>query len=214
MDARYLADRIAWGNNLAARRVGLETDAYRPRGPYDPIAGANRYLRLHAAFTSSSSGFAQTTGYGNAVCYGHFDSAYTRPGDYLVQGEQVVFIAAQESLRPVTCVRTNRVLTIRRPSVPAGIGINTYGGLTSDGLTVVLRDWPASVLGMTTAGASQAGLPLGTTLPQWTVLLPAIDGVTVAEADVTQDDRGTRGTVVAVEQSHLGWRMLVRQASA
>lgn len=214
MDAKYLEDRIAWARNLTARRIGRKTDAFRPKGPDYPLANANRYLRLHAAFSAVPGGFGQTAGYGNAICYGHFDAAYTRPGDYLVQDGRTVFIAAQDSLEPVMCVRTNRTLTIRRPVAPSGIGANTYGGVTPDGTITVARDWPASVLGISTSGASPIDLPVELSLSQWTVLLPFVGDVSFRAADVVVDDRGLRGTVVATEQTRLGWRMIVRQASA
>ncbi len=213
MDARYLEDRVAWANNLTARRIGREADAFRPNGPTSPLLPRNRYLRLHAAFSATPGGFGQTAGYGNAMCYGHFDAAYTRPGDYLVQGKTTVFIAAQESLQPVLCVRTNRTLTIKRPTAPAGVGGNAYGGLTQDGTTSVLLDWPASVLGMATSGLSHMGLPMDMALPQWTALLPACDDVSIAAADLVQDEAGMRGIIVSAERSFLGWRMIIRQAS-
>lgn len=213
MDARYLEDRIAWASNLTARRIGIETDAFRPSGPNDPLSLRNRFLRLHAAFSASPSGFGQTAAHGNAACYGHFDSAYTRPGDYLVQDGRTFFVAAQEPLQPVLCIRTNRRLTIRRPVAPAGVGGNAYGGLTQDGTTSVLQNWPASVLGMATSGTSHAGLPMDMVLPQWTALLPSIDRITIAAADLVQDEAGMRGIIVSAEHSFLGWRMIIRQAS-
>lgn len=213
MDARYLEDRIAWANNLTARRIGVETDAFRPNGPSNPLSTRNRYLRLHVAFSATPSGFSQTAAHGNALCYGHFDAAYTKPGDYLVQGSGTFFVAAQESLQPVLCVRTNRALTIKRPVAPAGIGGNAYGGLTQDGTTLVLRDWPASVLGMATSGTSHIGLPMDMSLPQWTALLPPLSDVTIAAADLVEDEAGMRGIIVSAERSFLGWRMIIRQAS-
>jgi hypothetical protein len=214
MDAQYLEDRIAWAGNLVARRIGTQADAFRPDGPDHPMAPRNRYLRLHAAFSTTPASFTQTGGFGTAICYGHFDLAYTRPGDYLVQGSRTYFIAAQERLQPVLCVRTNRTLTIRRTAAPSSVGSNVYGGLTPEGTVPVLQGWPASVLGMATSGVPQTGLPTDISMPQWTVLLPSTGKVKISSTDLVSDEDGMRGTVVVAESTHLGWRMIVRQASA
>ena len=80
-------------------------------------------------------------------------------------------------------------------------------------LQSVLLDWPASVLGMATSGLSHMGLPMDMALPQWTALLPACDDVSIAAADLVQDEAGMRGIIVSAERSFLGWRMIIRQAS-
>jgi len=214
MDPRRIEDRVAWASNRVARHIGTQADAFRPNGPLEPLSPRNRYLRLPAAFTHTPTGFSQASGYGNAICYGHFDHSYTRPGDYLVQPEQTVFIASQQRLQPIVCVRTNGRLTIRRPTIPTGIGGNAYGGLNPDNAAVVLRDWPASVLGMSTSGTAQSGLPLDTTLPQWNILLPDIGSVRILTGDLVHDGTMLRGAVIAAEQTFMGWRLSVRQASA
>lgn len=152
-------------------------------------------------------------GYGTAVCYGHFDASYTRPGDYLVQEGRVYFIASQERLQPVLCVRTNAELTIRR-SVPASvIGSGGYGGVSTDDTATILHAWPGSVLGMATGGTSQAGLPVDTTLPQWTVLLPSCGTAIVRSGDNVTDANNLKAVVVSSERTSLGWRLTVRQVS-
>lgn len=213
MEARYLAERVAWANNRVARRIGTLFDAYRPNGAERPLAPENRYLRLHVAISASPSNFTQTSGHGNPVCFGHFDSVYTQPGDYLTQEGRTLFIASQEELQPVMCIRTNRLLTIRRQSAPSTIGQGGYGGLTGMESMTLLRDWPASVLGMATAGTALHGLPTDPVLPQWTVLLPHLGGITILPADLVEDDGGIRGVVTTAEQTHLGWRAIVRQAA-
>src|SRR5579883_3175744 len=100
VDPKVLQDRIYRGLNAAARAIGADTDAYRPRGPADPLDRAFRFLRLRAAFTAHDGTFAHPSGYGEALCYGVFDAAYTQPGDYLVQDNAVWFIAAQQRLLP------------------------------------------------------------------------------------------------------------------
>jgi hypothetical protein len=147
MDPGKLQDRVHRGLNAAARAVGTDTDAYRPSGVSEPLAPKNRFLRLRAAFTSRDGKFAHPVMYGDALWYGIFDAAYTRPGDYLVQRNSVWFIAAQQRLLPVLCVLTNRVVSFWRPAAPSTTGVNTYGGVTTETNERLLANWPASVLG-------------------------------------------------------------------
>ncbi len=213
MDVSFIEDRIAWGHNLAARRLGSLVDAYRPNGLHEPLAASNRYLRLHAAFSPSPGNFEQAPGYGNAIYFGYFDSAYTKPGDYLVQGERTFFIATQESLLPVLCVRANRILTIRRPDAPAAAGTNGYGGVVSSATSLVAARWPASMMGMATGGSAVSGLPTDTATPQWTVLMPASNTAAILPADLVIDDDGRQSVVISAERSHMGVRLITRQAT-
>ena len=123
MDPAHLQDRIHWALNTAARAIGIQTDAYRPSAVSEPLDPVNRFLRLRAAFTAPDGRFARPNAYGDALWHGVFDAAYTRPGDYLVQEGAIWFIAAQQRLLPVLCVRTNRVVAFWRPAAPT----NTRG---------------------------------------------------------------------------------------
>jgi hypothetical protein len=214
MNFRKLEDRIAWGNNVVARRVGRLTDAYRPDGGGDPLDPRNRYLRLPALFTAGAVGTGQASQYGSATCYARLDTAYTRPGDYLVREDQIVFIASQEPLHPVFCVRANMKLTLRRPSGPSAVGSTSYGGLLQSDSVPVLTNWPASVLGLGTSGSTWAGLPHDSAAPQWTVLLPGSHGMFLLPSDLVEGENGLRGSVVTAEKTHLGWRMIVRQGTS
>ena len=75
--------------------------------------------------------------YGDALWCGIFDAAYTHPGDYLVQHDATWFIATQQRLLPVLCVQTNRVISFARPAAQAATGVNTYGGVTAGGATLL-----------------------------------------------------------------------------
>jgi hypothetical protein len=213
MNPTELQDRIYRGLNAAARAIGADTDAYRPASPADPLAASNRYLRLRAAFTARDGQFEHPNAYGDALWYGMFDAAYTRPGDYLVQGDTVWFIAAQHRLLPVLCVQTDRIVSFWRPAAPSSTGINEYGGITPATSTALLADWPASVLGVAGRGHSSADLPNDTSIPYWTVLLPALPRVTLRPSDLMTDELGRNAVVVAAELSDLGWRVTVRQAT-
>lgn len=213
MDPIRLTDRVHRGLNAAARAVGADTDAYRPSGASDPLAPTNRFLRLRVAFTAHDGRFAHPNAYGEALCYGILDAAYTRPGDYLTQAEGVWFIAAQERLLPVLCVRTNRVVSFFRAEAPSGAGVNPYGGATTAKSRPLLTSWPASVLGVASRGHPTADLPSDASVPYWTVLLPAVPGVVLLPSDRMTDDLGRFAVVSAAELTELGWRVTVKQAT-
>ncbi len=213
MHPKTLEDRIHRGLNAAARSLGASADAYRPKGPFEPLARSNRFLRLRAAFTAPDGKFARPNGYGAAVWYGVFDAAYTRPGDYLVQDETVWFIAAQQRLLPVLCVQTNRTVSFLRPAAPSETGTNAYGGIVAATNTPLLTNWPASVLGASSRGHPSSDLPNDSPVPYWTVLLPAHPDVVLHPSDLMTDDLGRNAVVAAAELTELGWRITVKQAT-
>ena len=213
MQPTALQDRIRWGMNTAARKIGALTDAYRPSGAAAPLDPVNRYLRLPAAFSGIDGKFSHPVGYGSSLWHGFFDAAYTRPGDYLVQGRDVWFVAAQQRLLPVLCVQTNRIVSFSRPAAPSSTGANSYGGMVPSGNIPLLTGWPASVLGASGPGHPEADLPGDSTVPYWTVLLPAWQGVVLQPADLLTDDLGRNATVSAAEMTDLGWRITAKQAT-
>jgi hypothetical protein len=213
MDPAHLQDRMHWGLNAAARAIGVQTDAYRPSDLTEPLRPTNRFLRMRAAFTAPDGKFARPNGYGDALWHGVFDAAYTRPGDYLVQAEAIWFIAAQQRLLPILCVRTNRFVTFRRPATPANTGVNTYGGVTTATNEPLLTKWPASVLGASGGGRPDGDLPSDSSIPYWTVLLPAFPGVILRPSDLMSDDLERNAVVAAAELTDLGWRITAKQAT-
>jgi hypothetical protein len=210
---RELQDRVYRGLNAAARAIGADTDAYRPSGLSDPLALTNRFLRLRAAFTAPDGRFLRPNGYGEALWHGVFDAAYTRGGDYLVQDGSIWFIAAQQRLLPVLCVQTNRIVSFLRPAAPSNTGVNSYGGVVSITNTPLLAAWPASVLGVSAGGRTDTALPSDSSIPSWTVLLPAFPGVILRPADLMTDDLERNAVVLAAELTGLGWRVTVKQAT-
>jgi hypothetical protein len=208
-----IQDRIQWGMNVAARAAGASVDAYRPSDVANPLDPNNRYLRLHALFTGMMGKFLRPDGYGAALVHGIFDAAYTQPGDYLVQeAGSTWFIASQEPLLPVLCVRTSRTVSFARAVAPATTGVNSYGGVTATTTMPLLTNWPASVMGAAGGGQPEAALPSDSTVPYWTVLLPALLGVVLLPADLMTDDLGRSAVVSAAEVTSLGWRLTVKQA--
>ena len=213
MDPARLQDRIYWGNNVTARAIGVNTDAYRPSSVTNPVAAPNRFLRLPAAFTTPDNKFNRASGYGAALWHGIFDAAYTRPGDYLVQKKAIWFISSQQRLLPTLCVLTNRLVSFWRPAAPSKTGVNEYGGSTAATNTPLLSDWPASVLGASVRGHPDAKLPSDNSVPYWIVLLPAFPGVILHPSDLMTDDLGRGAVVAAAELTDLGWRITAKQAT-
>jgi hypothetical protein len=212
MDPAHLQDRIHWGLNAAARAIGIETDVFRPSGVSEPLDPRNRFLRLRAAFTAQDGRFAQPSGYGDTLWHGVFDAAYTKPGDYLVQQQVTWFVASQQRLLPVLCVQTNRIVTFWRPAAPANTGVNNYGGVAAETNTPLLMDWPASLRGASGGGRPDSDLPSDSSIPYWTVLLPAFPGILLRPSDLMTDDLGRNAVVTAAELTDLGWRIAAKQA--
>lgn len=211
MNVEHLQDRIYWGLNRAANILGQSTDAYRPTGPADPLERSNRYLQLKAAFSRSDGSFTKAVGYDSPCWQGYFDASYTLVGDYLVQGGNIWFIIAQQSLLPLLCVKTNRVLSITR-SAPPDTG-QAYGSGSSFPREDILTNWPASLLGIGGREKSPAQLPGDIALETWTALLPSVNDRTILVSDVVTDEYGTKGVVAGAELTELGWRLNVRRIS-
>ena len=169
---------------------------------------SNRYLRLQAAFSPANGQFDQPVGYGTAMWRGYFDALYTQAGDYLAQGRHIWFVAAQENLLPVLCVKTNRTISIAR-SVSPSTG-DAYGSATPNATKSVISGWPASVLGTHSSDKPPARLPTDISVPSWTILLPPSVPSTVCPGDIITDNDGSTSVVVAAEFSDLGWRLNAR----
>jgi hypothetical protein len=213
MNGRKLQDRLYLGLGLSAKHVGRSTDAFRPSGPSQPLDAQNRFLRLPATFTSSYGKYSQTNQFGNALWYGIFDASYTRPGDYLVTADATYFIASQAPLLPVLCARTNRIISIARPNAQANIGGNTYGGYTLGGSTMLMANWPASILGEGRSSHSTADLPTDQGTPLWSVLVPPSMSVVLSPGDIITDDLGRTAVISGSELTNLGWRIIAKMAT-
>ena len=210
MQLHRLQDIISRGLGSAARHIGDTCDAFRPSCAASPLASDNRYLRLLAAFTQEGFSFRSPVGYGHATWSGIFDSAYTRPGDYLSGPAGIFFISAQQKLLPTICVLTNRTVSITRAAAPDLVGINVYGGFVSATAVPVITAWPASIL-FAGSGAPD-DLPGDASVPTWTILLPSTP-TPLNPADLIMDDRGFSYVISSAEFTSLGWRILAKQAS-
>ena len=219
MQADRLQDLIRRAYGRAAFTLGNWCHAYRSTDAADPLHHRNRFMALQAAFTAPHSDDDRPVGYGMATWWGVFDSAYTRPGDYIVREEtgtrgadnNVWFIAAQQPFVPVLCVRAPRVVSFTRPASTTTSGVAGYGGYTSAEADALLTNFPASVLNAGGGGLDLAELPSGATPESWQVLLPARPEVVLRSGDLMSDDLGRSGVISSAELSDLGWRLLVKQ---
>ncbi len=176
-------------------------------------------MLLQAAFTAPRPDSDRPVGYGMATWWGVFDSAYTRPGDYIVRERSsatdngIWFIAAQQPLLPVLCVRAPRVVSFTRPASTTTSGVAGYGGYTSADADTLLTNFPASVLNADVLGLDPTDLPSDAVPESWQVLLPAPPAVVLRNGDLMSDDLGRNGVVSSAELSDLGWRLLVKQTT-
>ncbi len=214
MDGTKLQDRLYFGLGVSARHIGRPADAFRPSGPLQPLATQNRFIRMPATFTSSYGRYNRTNDFGNALWYGIFDASYTKPGDYLVTADATYFIASQAPLLPVLCVRANRTVSVSQPVAQANIARNAYGGYTSGGSTILMADWPASILGEGRSSHSPANLPTDQGVPYWSVLLPAVTGMILSPGNIITDDLNRTAIISGAELTTLGWRIAAKMAMA
>jgi hypothetical protein len=213
MNSRKIQDRLYFGLGRSARFVGQSTDAFRPVGPHHPLDQQNRFLRLPALFLPANGKDNHANGYGEVLWYGTFDASYTRPGDYLVTSSAILFVASQDPLVPVLCIRTNRTISIVRPNMQTGTGGNAYGGYTSGGAKSLIDRWPASVLDEGRSSSPTANLPSDTAVPRWNILIPSPAGVVLSPGDLITDDLGRTATIVGSELTYLGWRIGAKMAT-
>lgn len=224
MHADRLADRVRRSYGRAAIVLGTWCDAYRPSDTADPLRSNNRFMRVQAAFSSPEGDFAHPVGYGQVAWWGVFDSAYTRPGDYLVReqaapgsanpGGGIWFIAQQQPLLPVLCVHANRMVSFARPTAStSSSGVGSYGGFTLADATTLLTGFPASVLNALGLGLDPTDLPADAPPKSWEVLLPGVPGLVLLDGDLMTDDLGRNAVVSSAELSELGWRLLVKQTT-
>lgn len=213
MDGRKLQDRLYLGMGRSARHIGRSADAFRPKGAFNPLDRQNRFLRLPATFVSASGGTTRTNVYGDVLWHGIFDASYTQAGDYIVSETGTFFVASQDPLLPVLCVKSNRTVSIIRPNMQTNTATNAYGGYTSGGSTILMAGWPASVLGENRSGASAVDLPADTTVPHWSVLLPAASHVILSPGDLISDDLNRTAVIAGSELTALGWRVDAKMAT-
>jgi hypothetical protein len=207
MEASSVQDKVARGLGRAALHLGEGYDAYRPTDPWAPITPQSFFLRLNAGFHGEDESWHRSARYGIPVWFGVFDTAYTRPGDYLVGPLGVFFVAAQPPLLSPVCVLTNRVVSVTRADGAGAAGLNAYGGATAETETLLLRGWPASLLGI--GGGTGGLLPGDAGGSRSVLLLPALQDVMLRPRDVVTDQEGAAFKILDAEHTLLGWRLSV-----
>ena len=215
MDGTRMQALAYKGYAIAAVKVGLPFQVYRPLALTAAIVPANLLATLPATFTSDNYAYRRPNGYGKPTWTFLVDGRVTRPGDYLVevaalpgQSPRVMFIADQQPVLPIIAVECNDVITITRPDAPAtpgSGGLKGYGGDVTE--TTFLTDWPASVLEKGRGQPASAALPDDTKIPGYAVLIPATPGFRIQTDDFIQTGSGMRLEISSVELTSLGWRL-------
>jgi hypothetical protein len=202
------------GYAMTAARTGLAYRQFRATGPFDPMSGP-ALGSLPALFSQDNT--VQTPNlYGNAVWRAWLDGTQVQVGDILA-GARTFFIVAQQPLLPILAVEAPRTVDIRRPFHQAAIGFSpVYGGDTPAQETIVMRQWPASILQGMRGGTADAALPDDVKAPGWSLLLPATPAppVLLFPSDIVVDDLGRRFTIASAELTSFGWRLVTHQAES
>ena len=216
-----MTDMLQRGLGRAARHVGDWCNVYRPTSPCAALAPTNQFLRLRAAFLPPNGRSSRPVGYGQVTWQGVFDAAYTKPGDFLVRQATsrgaadggIWFVASQQPLLPVLCVRTCAVIDVERPLAAMAAGIGTYGGVAPAQSMVVLSGCPAAIVQAQGRGNNPTDLPTDVLPGSWTVLLPHFATLVLRADDRITDDRGRSAIIAAAELTDLGWRVLARETN-
>jgi hypothetical protein len=215
MDQATIQARLYTGYGQAAARLGGSFDLYRPTGSLYPLSLANKVGETLAVFTVAASGydFERAASHKDVLFDALLDGSQTQVGDYLVsEGQGTFFVAAQQPLLPILCVRCNHTLAISAPGPAASFGAQTaYGGTDPADETLVAGGWPASVIFDARGRAAEVGLPTDLPSPFFVILLPSTWS-DVRTSQFLTDEHGRRYTVEGAERTALGWRVFAEQA--
>lgn len=212
MDAHQLAAKVNQGNGKAAKRLGIKARHYRAASPFNPLA-TQPLQELSASFTTDY-GYMRAARFGQATRIGIFDAAGFKVGDMLVSGEETFYVAAMPLLQPILCVRTERLVSIRR-TAPEGFkaGLQEYSGTTAANEKLIMSGWPASILFSRSGEHSPLKLP-GEMRSAWhSILMPAFRDLSLHTGDFVTDDAGHRFVISGTELTDMGWRLTALQVT-
>lgn len=212
MDARQLAAKVNQGNGKAAKHLGGTACHYRAVSPFNPL-DAQPQRELSASFAAGNS-YIRSARFGQATWIGIFDAAGFEAGDILVSTGGTFYVAAMPLLQPILCVRTERLVSIRR-TVQAGndTGLKDYSGTTAASETLIMSGWPASILLSRSGEHSPLKLP-GEMRSAWHIMLmPAFKGVSLQTGDFVTNEAGQRYIISGTELTDMGWRLTALQVT-
>lgn len=212
MDAQQLAAKVNQGNGKAAKRLGSTARHYRAVSPFSPL-DAQPLRELSASFATDYH-YARAVRFGQATRIGIFDAEGFEAGDIMVSTGGTFFVAAMPLLQPVLCVRTERLVSIRRTAqAGSDSGLQDYSGTTAASEKLMMSGWPASILLSRGGEHSPLKLP-GETRSAWhNILMPAFRGLSLHAGDFVTDEAGQRYVVSGTELTDMGWRLTALQVT-
>jgi hypothetical protein len=202
-----ISDLAAKGRAVIARMLGRPFSHIRPVGSdfasFPSIGAVKAHFDRDPAFRAKKAAL-----YNDRTEY----AAVTAPvevGDYLVSDTATYFVVTPDDLTPATVVRCNERVTISRPASQTGMA--AYQGNTAP--VVVARDWLVRMTIASKGDSPLSGLPEVVKQSNKEVLMPSIAGVSFQTSYEIRDSQGIKWKINAIEQSHLGLRLQVEQAS-
>ncbi len=210
MNGATLQAKIYASYASAAQRIGVNADQYRATGANNPTAPGNKLRTMLASFNPEDMAYKRSDKYSQPAWYGLFDGRLTQQGDYLICNTGTYFIATQKTHLPILCVLCTHTVDIRRPQIQTGVGALSYGGDTDSNETLLMQQWPCSILHK--GGGEKGPLPGDVGSAAWEVLLPAFTGVTLRFGDILTDNTSRRFVISSAELTSLGWRLSTQQA--
>lgn len=214
MNVTTLQNKIYAGYAKAALRVGQSNAHYRPLSALNPISSGNKLANLYVSYNAQDMGYQKPSKYGNNVWYALLDGTQTLVGDYLVDpvnGDY--FIAAMQQNLPILVVSCNAVINITRQHQQSSVGAVGYGGSTLATESMLMQQWPCSLLIGAGIAKTDGDLPGDTKAMGVQILLPFFTGVILAMGDIVTDQIGRRFAITSAELSDLGWRLNATQAT-
>jgi hypothetical protein len=217
MDGERLQSLIYRRQARGAAKAGRHFDVLRAIDAFNPLNHVPLVQRL-PVLLGANAAFTTFNKYGNPLWYAYFDATRTQPMDILSDagGEGgTYYIAAQQHLAPIMVVEAPRTVDVLVPYQQSSAGyIPTYGGDTAAQETIIMGQWPASILQGTKGEKSDTSLPDGIRNPWWSILLPVFDGIVIDSSFIIRDDLGRRFVVSSAELTDLGWRITAMSGQA
>ncbi len=209
VDGPKLQAKIYKGYGQAAKRIGYPYQQFRATSSSNPL-GTEPLQTLPASFTTNFN-YSAPNKYGQATWLGLFDARLFTPGDFLVGHQGTYFIAAMQDTLPIYCVQANRVISVLRGSMEAGVGQVGYGGAAGENEVMIMSGWPASILQGTKGERNEVNLPSDAKTPWFSILFPIYGDLILRTSDIITDDIDRRYVISSAELTDMGWRVTAMQ---